>query len=125
VGAIVRCTYDRGYLVKRITAVEAPRHLRFEVAEQRLGIESCVRTSQGAYELRAAPEGGTEVALTTYYEGRWRPRVLWRAIERYVGHRVHRHILLGMRERLATVSPDLAGVTVAPDATHTARAATP
>jgi len=124
VGAIVRCTYDRGYLVKRITAVEAPRHLGFEVMEQRLGIESRVRTCQGTYDLRAA-EGGTDVVLTTYYAGRLRPRALWRVMERYVCHRVHLHILMGMRDRLITHVPAVSAATVAADAIDTARAASP
>jgi Polyketide cyclase / dehydrase and lipid transport len=123
VGAIVRCTYDRGYLIKRITAVEAPRHLRFEVTEQRLGIENRIRTCQGWYELRPTADAGTDVALTTYYAGRWRPRALWRAIEHYVGHRVHLHILRGMRERLASTGPVLASATAGADAMHIARAA--
>jgi hypothetical protein len=125
VGAIIRCTYDRGHLIKRITAVEAPRHLGFEVMEQRLGIESRVRACQGTYDLRAAAEGGTEVVLTTYYAGHLRPRALWRAMERYVCHRVHLHILMGMRERLATHVPALLAATVAADASHTARAPSP
>ena len=40
VGAAVQCTYKGGDLVKRITEVEPPFRLRFEVVEQRLGIGS-------------------------------------------------------------------------------------
>jgi hypothetical protein len=42
IGAVVQCTYAVGDLVKRITAVDPPFHLGFEVVEQRLGIEGCV-----------------------------------------------------------------------------------
>ena len=95
VGAIVECTYSHGSLVKCITALEAPRLVRFEVLEQHLGVERCVTTVEGSYEIRA--EGrGSEVALTTNYRGHLRPRWLWRPFERLLAHQLHRHILGGM-----------------------------
>jgi hypothetical protein len=100
VGAIVRCTYDGGYLLKRITAVEPARLVRFDVLEQRLGIEDCVSMSQGSYEIRATGDG-SEVVLTTHYRSRLRPRRLWRPLERCLAHQLHRHILDGMRATLA------------------------
>jgi len=39
VGAIIECTYDGGYLEKRITAAERARFVRFDVLVQRLGVE--------------------------------------------------------------------------------------
>ncbi len=53
VGAIVHCRYQGGDMVKRITVVERPRLLQFEVIQQRLGIEGCVTTLGGSYELRS------------------------------------------------------------------------
>ena len=100
VGAIVRCTYDGGHLLKRITAVEPARLVRFDVLEQRLGVEDCVSMSQGSYEIRAMG-GGAEVVLTTHYCSHLRPRRLWRPLERCLAHRLHRHILDGMRIALA------------------------
>jgi hypothetical protein len=99
VGAIVHCTYDGGHLLKRITAVEPARLVRFDVLEQRLGVEDCVSMSQGSYEIRATRDG-SEVVLTTHYRSRLRPRRLWRPLERYLAHRLHRHILDGMRATL-------------------------
>jgi hypothetical protein len=100
VGAIVRCSYDGGHhLMKRITAVEAPHLVRFEVIEQRLGIEDCASMTEGSYEIRAAGDGA-EVLLTTRYCGHLRPRWLWRPLERALAHLVHRHILGGMRTEL-------------------------
>ncbi len=49
IGTTVRCEYNRGNLVKRITAVDSPYSLRFDVVEQRLGIEDCIRTVGGSY----------------------------------------------------------------------------
>jgi hypothetical protein len=99
VGASVHCVYSRGYLVKRITMVEAARRLEFEIVEQHLGIETKVITHRGSYQL-VDVRGGTELLLTTWYWGRLRPRFLWRAIERLLCHRLHRHVLYGMRDAL-------------------------
>lgn len=97
VGATVECTYSRGSLVKRITALKRPRLVRFKVLEQHLGVERCVTTVEGSYEIRAAGPG-SEVALTTKYRGHLRPRWLWRPFERLLAHQLHRHILAGMGE---------------------------
>ena len=53
VGATVRCAYRGGDLVKRITAIEPPHLLQFEVIEQRLGIEGCILTLGGSYQIDA------------------------------------------------------------------------
>jgi hypothetical protein len=108
VGATVACTYSGGRTIaKRITVVEAPSLLRFEVVAQDLGIESWVTTVEGAYAIRACDDGA-EIALTTRYLGRMRPRWLWRAPERWVAGALHRHILRAMdaslRERGAASS---------------------
>lgn len=95
VGTVVECTYSRGGLVKRITVLERPRLVRFEVLEQHLGVERCMTTVEGSYEFQADGRG-TEVALTTQYRGHLRPRWLWRPFERLLAHQLHRHILAGM-----------------------------
>jgi hypothetical protein len=95
VGASVECVYSRGSLLKRITVLDRPRLVRFDVIEQQLGIERCVTTVEGSYEIRAVGDG-CDVALTTKYRGHLRPRRLWRPIERSLAHALHRHILSGM-----------------------------
>lgn len=95
-GATVQCSYgDGGHLVKRITAVDPPTLVRFDVLEQDLGIEPCVTTVEGAYRIQCS-NAGSEVALNTTYRGHLRPRWLWRAPERWLAHALHRHILRGM-----------------------------
>jgi hypothetical protein len=96
VGATIECTYDGGYLEKRITAAETARFVRFEVLVQKLGIEDCISMQGGSYEYRAM-DGGTDVVLTTGYRGHMRPRWLWRLFEHFLAHRLHHHILDGMR----------------------------
>jgi hypothetical protein len=107
VGAIVRCVYEGGHIVKRTTAAEPGRLLRFEVLEQNLGIENCVSMGEGSYEIRTA-DRGSEVCLTTHYRGHLRPRALARSFERILAHRVHRHILEGMRAGLRASARDRA-----------------
>ena len=96
-GGVVRCTYEGGHLIKRITVAEPPGLLRFEVLEQDLGIEHCLSLAEGSYEIRDQGTG-CEVLLTTAYRGHLRPRFLWRPVERALAHAVHLHILQGMRD---------------------------
>ena len=103
VGGTVRCVYEGGYVLKRTTATEVPNVLRFEVLEQRLGLERCLSLSDGVYEIRAAP-GGSEVALTTRYRGHLRPRRLFRPLEHRLAHEIHGHILAGMRTALKSAA---------------------
>jgi len=106
VGALVQCVYKGGNLVKRITVVEPPRLVQFEVIEQHLGIERRVITLGGSCEIRRAGNGA-DVVLTTIYRGYLRPRWLWRNLERLLIGQLHRHILNGMRAAIAQKSPAL------------------
>ena len=95
VGATVRCSYRGGNLVKRITTVEAPHVLQFEVIEQRLGIESCILTRGGSYQIQTCGDV-TDVVLITNYQAYLHPRSLWRPLEALVVSQLHRHILHGL-----------------------------
>lgn len=99
VGASIACAYEGGYLEKRITEAERGRCVRFDVLVQNLGVEDCISMNGGSYEMQVAA-GGTEVVLTTRYRGHLRPRWLWRPFEHFLAHRLHRHILDGMRGAL-------------------------
>ncbi|HMK74509.1 MAG TPA: SRPBCC family protein [Myxococcaceae bacterium] len=110
VGETIRCTYQDGYLEKRITAVEPPRLIRFEVSLQQLGIEDCISMTGGSYQIEPRPMGaGCELVLTTRYHGFLRPRWLWRPLERFLAHRLHHHILSGMRALATAPSLGRAG----------------
>jgi len=98
VGETIRCTYDGGYLEKRITEVEPARLIRFEVGVQALGIEDCISMTGGSYQIERVADGpGCAVVLTTHYFGHLRPRWMWRPLERFLAHQLHQHILSGMR----------------------------
>lgn len=105
VGSLISCTYERGYLEKRITAAEQPRVVRFDVLVQQLGVEDSISMTGGSYEIHAAGSG-SDIVLTTGYHGHLRPRWFWRPFERYIAHAMHRHILGGMRALLATRADD-------------------
>ena len=96
VGAVVKCIYAGGDLVKRMTAIEPPRAIRFEVLEQRLGIEGCAIARNGSYEL-VPHRDGTDILLTTHYSAYLHPRWLWRPVEKLVTSQLHHHVLNGMR----------------------------
>ncbi len=104
VGATVRCVYRAGEVVKRITAVEPPHLIEFEVIEQRLGIETCARTLGGSYQL--LPCGaGTDVELVTNYRAYLRPRPIWRPLETLLVRQLHRHILQGIGAAIPAANP--------------------
>jgi len=104
VGAMVRCEYTGGHLVKRITTVKPSCILEFEVAEQRLGIEGCVLTRGGSYQIDTCREE-SDLVLVTRYLAYLRPRFLWRPLEALLVHQLHRHILSGVSAAIRSSSP--------------------
>jgi hypothetical protein len=112
VGGDVRCSYEGGgYLLKRLTRIEPPRHYGFDVVEQNITIGGGVELAGGCYALRALPNAATELTVTTRYIGARRPRWLWRAIEAAVCHGFHRFLLGSIRTRVDAVRefPSAAG----------------
>jgi hypothetical protein len=100
VGDDVRCSYEGGHLLKRITQIDRGRHYGFEVVEQNLAVGGGLMLSGGCYTLRGLPGGGTEVAVTTRYVSLRRLTWLWKPIEAAVCHMFHRHLLAAMRRRV-------------------------
>lgn len=98
-GENVPCTYQHGSLIKRITHVQPPGLLRFDVVNQNLGIENCINACGGSYRILRAASHST-VELTTNYQTRLHPRTLWRPVEHALAHQFHRHILKGMQTTL-------------------------
>jgi len=94
-GSTVRCVYTGGYLVKRITAVVRPHSLQFDVIEQSLGIEDCIRTRGGSYQILSCGDA-SDVVLITNYQAYLHPRCLWRPLEMLLIRQLHRHILRGI-----------------------------
>jgi len=104
VGTIVRCLYNRGDLVKRITTVDPLHTLEFEVIEQRLGIEDCLLTLGGSYQLFSCANTA-DVVLITNYQAYLRPRSLWRPLEARLLSQLHKHILRGVNAAVFRENP--------------------
>lgn len=105
VGDEVRCVYEEGFLLKRVTCIDPCRRYGFEIGEQHLAVGGGMRLTGGAYTLRALPDGNTEMALETRYVSPRRPRWLWRSIEAAIGHSFHRHILGAIRRKAESRCP--------------------
>jgi hypothetical protein len=98
VGDVKTCLYDKGHLRKRVTRLEPPSLLIFEVIEQ-VGIEDhSVRLIDGSFEL--APLGPhaerTELTLTTRYAPLLAARPFWRPFEHHLTRALHDHVLTGI-----------------------------
>jgi hypothetical protein len=99
VGDEQRCVYDRGHLIKRITRLDPPRLLAFDVVEQHVHFEHDVELRDGSFIVQPLGDHQARVVLTTRYRRLLRPRWLWEPIEHTVIHTLHEHVLEGMRRR--------------------------
>ena len=97
VGDEVRCRYEGGYLIKRVTQIEPGERYAFEIIEQALVVGRGMTLSGGEYTLRELASERAEIRIATRYLSPRRPRWLWSPIERAVCHSFHRHILRAMR----------------------------
>jgi len=100
VGDQTRCVYDAGYLLKRVTRIDAGRHYGFDIVEQELSIGAGIRLASGSYTLLELPGGSTRIELETRYVSSVRPRWLARRVEAAVCHAFHRHILGAIRREV-------------------------
>lgn len=92
--------------MKRITTVDPPHTLQFEVIEQRLGIEDCLLTLGGSYQLFSCANTA-DVVLSTNYQAYLRPRSLWRPLEALLLSQLHKHILRGVNAVVFRENPGL------------------
>jgi hypothetical protein len=119
IGATVRCTYTGGVLVKRITTVDPPHSLQFEVIEQHLGIERCIFTLGGSYQIYTCNDAA-DVVLITNYQAYLRPRYLWRHLEALLVSQLHSHILRGVGAAVLPREPAIRPAVVEPLASQCA-----
>ena len=99
-GEIVRCIYDRGILVKRISRVVPEEQLVFDVMYQKLHFEKDVELKDGSFNLSERIDGKTDIVLATRYERKLSPAWIWQPIETKVVHTLHEHVLEGMRRHI-------------------------
>ena len=99
IGDVKTCLYNKGHITKRVTDVDRPNRLAFDVIEQQIGYERDVRLISGSFELAAGSSGRTSITLTTTYRPLLGPRWAWEWGEDYAIHTLHAHVLEGMRRK--------------------------
>jgi hypothetical protein len=99
VGDAAKCLYQGGHLLKRVTRIDVDRLYEFTVEEQHLPIGGGIRLSGGCYALRYLGRNRTELAITTGYVSRHRPRWLVQRVESAVCHLFHRHLLTAIKTK--------------------------
>jgi hypothetical protein len=100
VGGELKCLYEGGHLLKRITRIEPERLYEFEVAEQSVSVGGSMLLCGGGYTLRQLSDGASEVAVETRYTSNKWPRWFWRPLEGIVCHWFHRYLLSSMRNKI-------------------------
>ena len=104
VGDLKVCVYQRGHLIKRITAVEPGRRLTFAVVEQDRIETDGVTLVDGSFQLESIDGGRrTRVTLTTRYVPKLAPRFAYAWAEAWTVHTLHGHVLAGMKDRAEAV----------------------
>jgi hypothetical protein len=99
VGGEVKCRYQGGHLVKRVTQVIREHNYVFEIIEQNLALGG-IRLLGGDYTLRKLSKDHTRVALATRYASANYPRWLFGRVEAAVCHSFHQFILNAIQNNL-------------------------
>ena len=97
IGDQVRCLYEGGHLLKRLTRIEKGALYEFEVAEQDVALGGGMRLCGGCYRLRERHDNQTELAIETRYVSSQWPRWFWEPLEHLVCRSFHRYLLGSMR----------------------------
>lgn len=98
-GEVVTCFYNCGEIKKRITKVDAPRRLAFDVVSVQMRSENYAELKDGSFEIEPVGEKQSRITLTTRFERKLHPTFFWEPIERKVIHTLHGHVLEGMRRK--------------------------
>jgi hypothetical protein len=75
-GEATTLPYEGGHYARQITKLEPPYRYEFEVIDQRLASDRGVTLMSGAFTLHALSATQTDLAITTRYSSRIRPRWL-------------------------------------------------
>ncbi len=98
-GEIVTCFYNCGEIKKRISKVDAPRQLAFNVIDIQMRSENYAKLKDGSFEIEPVGTKQSRITLTTRFERKLRPAFFWEPIEHKVIHTLHGHVLEGMRRK--------------------------
>jgi hypothetical protein len=98
-GEIVTCFYNCGEIKKRISKVDAPRQLAFDVVDIQMRSENYAKLKDGSFEIEPVGTKQSRITLTTRFERKLHPSFFWEPIEHKVIHTLHGHVLEGMRRK--------------------------
>ena len=98
-GEVVTCFYNCGEIKKRISKVDAPRQLAFDVIDIQMRSENYAKLQDGRFEIEPVGEKQSRITLTTRFERKLHPSFFWEPIEHKVIHTLHGHVLEGMRRK--------------------------
>lgn len=104
IGETKKCLYNKGWITKRVTAVDPNRALRFDVIEQHIGYERDVMLTHGTFELAALEGGKTRLTLSTTYRPLLGPRFAWAPAEHLAVRILHEYVGEGIA--LKAVEPE-------------------
>jgi hypothetical protein len=98
-GEVVTCFYNCGEIKKRISKVDAPRQLAFDVVTVQMRSENYAELKDGSFEIEPVGDTQSRITLTTRFERKLHPTFFWEPIEHTVVHTLHGHVLEGMRRK--------------------------
>ncbi|MCE9525023.1 MAG: hypothetical protein K8R36_03100, partial [Planctomycetales bacterium] len=98
-GEVVTCFYNCGEIKKRISKVDAPRKLAFDVVDIQMRSENYAKLKDGSFEIEPVGDKQCRILLTTRFERKLHPAFFWEPIEHKVIHTLHGHVLEGMRRK--------------------------
>ena len=112
-GAVRHCVFSTGAFVEPIQIWDAPRHLKFSVAEnpppmeewtpyrsvQPRHLDGFLESKAGEFWLEPLPEGRTLLRGTTWYHHRMWPAAYWKWWSDFIIHRIHLRVLAHIKKR--------------------------
>ena len=122
VGAVRYCEFSTGPFVEPITAWDEPRLLKFDVTHnpppmREWGpfdihpphLENYLMSHGGQFRLVELPGGRTRLEGTTWYQHHMFPEAYWRLWSDYVIGRIHRRVLIHVKDLSETPGEVAAG----------------
>jgi hypothetical protein len=99
-GEATTLSYVGGHYARRITRFERPSRYEFEVIDQKLASDRGVMLLSGAFTLHASTPTETDLAISTRYVSRIRPRWLAEPVEAALCRQLHRHLFDSIESQL-------------------------
>jgi hypothetical protein len=88
-----RCVFTNGTFVEPIEVWDAPRELRFGVAQQPAQLDEYITVERGQFLLTPSADGSTELTGTTWYRLRVFPTAYWKWWSDRLLHAIHLRVL--------------------------------